>query len=110
MEFQTLYLDRQELRVGIRRGARDTPPLLIFNGAGANIELLMPFIDRLEQVEVIVFDIPGTGGSPAPLLPYRLRQMAWLADSLLTRLGYQQQVDVMGISWGGALAQQFARS
>jgi poly(3-hydroxyalkanoate) depolymerase len=110
MKFQMLRVGGQELHVGVRRGASDFPPLLIFNGAGANIELLMPFIDQLEQVEVIVFDIPGVGGSPAPLLPYRLRQMAWLADSLLTRLGYQGQVDVMGISWGGALAQQFARS
>jgi poly(3-hydroxyalkanoate) depolymerase len=31
-----------------------------------------------------------------------------MADKLLGKLGYAGQVDVLGVSWGGALAQQFA--
>jgi poly(3-hydroxyalkanoate) depolymerase len=31
-----------------------------------------------------------------------------LADKLMSRLGYDAEVDVLGVSWGGALAQQFA--
>jgi poly(3-hydroxyalkanoate) depolymerase len=42
------------------------------------------------------------------LLPYRFSTLAVLADKLLTRLGYTDPVDVLGVSWGGALAQQFA--
>jgi poly(3-hydroxyalkanoate) depolymerase len=53
--------------------------------------------------------MPGVGGSPAPVLPYHLGTSAPLLASLLDQLGYPQ-ADVLGISWGGALAQQFALS
>jgi poly(3-hydroxyalkanoate) depolymerase len=98
----------QRLRVGVRRGddSRATP-LLLFNGIGANIELFAPFLDAFPGPDAIMFDVPGVGGSPAPVLPYRLRHLARLARELLDTLG-RQQVDVLGISWGGALAQQFA--
>jgi poly(3-hydroxyalkanoate) depolymerase len=96
----------QTLRVGIRPGDRARPPLLLFNGIGANIELVEPFVDALEGA-TIVFDVPGVGGSPAPRLPYRPSSLARLSARLLDDLG-QEQVDVLGVSWGGALAQQFA--
>lgn len=108
MAIRTVDLDGQVLRVGIRPGSDAGPPLLIFNGIGANLELVEPFVDALEGVEVIIFDVPGAGGSPAPLLPYRLSSLCVLADKLLGRLGYEGQVDVLGVSWGGALAQEFA--
>jgi poly(3-hydroxyalkanoate) depolymerase len=97
----------QKLRVGIRPGDKARPPLLFFNGIGANIELLAPFLDALEGPEAIVFDVPGVGGSPAPRLPYRPSTLARLSARLLDRLGHAQ-VDVLGVSWGGTLAQQFA--
>jgi len=97
----------QVLRVGVRRGAKAGPPLLLFNGIGANLELAAPFLDALDGHEVILFDVPGVGGSPAPTLPYRPSTMARLSARLLDQLGYEQ-VDVLGVSWGGALAQQFA--
>ena len=34
-------------------------------------------------------------------------QLAWMLSRMLDDLGYRQ-VDVLGFSWGGALAQQFA--
>jgi poly(3-hydroxyalkanoate) depolymerase len=78
------------------------------NGIGVSLESLQPFVDALDpSLEVIRFDVPGTGGSPAPLIPYRLFVHAWLVAKMLDQLGYAQ-VDVLGISWGGALAQQFA--
>jgi len=107
-QIRSIDLDGQRLRVGTRGGLRVLPPLLIFNGIGANLELVGPFVDALEQVEVVIFDIPGVGGSPVPVLPYRFATLALLADKLTKRLGYGAQVDVLGVSWGGALAQQFA--
>jgi len=101
-------LDGQRLKVGIKRG--DGPPLLVFNGIGANLEILEPFTHALDGIETIVFDVPGTGGSALPSSPYRLGSLARLADLMLTKLGYQSKVDVLGVSWGGALAQQFART
>jgi poly(3-hydroxyalkanoate) depolymerase len=70
--------------------------------------VLQPFVDALDPaIEVIRFDVPGTGGSPAPRIPYRFSMHALLVTNMLDKLGYQQ-VDVLGVSWGGALAQQFA--
>jgi poly(3-hydroxyalkanoate) depolymerase len=100
-------VDGQVLRVGIRRGEKARPPLLIFNGIGASIELVEPFLAALAGPEAIVFDVPGVGGSPAPRLPYRPWTLARLTAQLLDQLGYDR-VDVLGVSWGGALAQQFA--
>lgn len=95
------------LRVGVRRGDNTRPPLLLFNGIGANIELVEPFLDALDGPEAIIFDVPGVGGSPTPWRPYRPWTLARLSARLLDQLGHGQ-VDVLGVSWGGALAQQFA--
>ncbi len=97
----------QMLRVGIRRGDKSRPPLLLFNGIGANIELAKPFLDAFPGPEAIIFDVPGVGGSPTPPLPYRPRMLARLSARLLDQLA-QERVDVLGVSWGGAIAQQFA--
>jgi poly(3-hydroxyalkanoate) depolymerase len=100
-------VDGVRLRVAVRHGSV-RPPLLLFNGIGANLELVFPFIDALAEREALVFDMPGVGRSPLWLRPRRFGGMARLANDLLDRLGYRE-VDVAGVSWGGALAQQFAR-
>jgi poly(3-hydroxyalkanoate) depolymerase len=106
----TVQIGRQRLRVGIRPG-KDAQgagrPLLAFNGIGANLELVAPFFAELGGIECVVFDVPGAGQSPPTRLPYRPFWIARLAASLLDYLGYGQ-VDVMGVSWGGGMAQQFA--
>jgi poly(3-hydroxyalkanoate) depolymerase len=107
-ETKTIYIDGKPLKIRIRRGRG--VPLLIFNGIGANLECLEPLTNALDGIETIVFDVPGVGGSAARTLPYGLRGLTRLADRVLAKLGYHSQVDVLGVSWGGALAQQFARS
>jgi pimeloyl-ACP methyl ester carboxylesterase len=82
-------------------------PLLLLNGIGMNIELLEPVAQAMPERHVICFDMPGIGRSPAPIFPYTVPQMALTTASLLDRLGVES-VDLLGISWGGALAQQFA--
>jgi len=82
-------------------------PLLIFNGIGASAELLRPFMLRL-NVPVLTFDLPGVGASPAALVPGRMRHLAALASRVLDTLEIPC-CHVMGISWGGGLAQQFVR-
>ncbi|MCE3285554.1 MAG: phaB2, partial [Steroidobacteraceae bacterium] len=106
-ELRSIEVDGRRLRVGIRRG-RGTP-LLICNGVGASLELLEPLTHALHGIETIVFDVPGVGGSERPLLPYTVWNLARLAARMLDVLGYSR-VDVLGLSWGGALAQQFAHS
>lgn len=104
-----LHVGNQVLRVGRTRGNGRHPPLLMFNGIGGNIELLAPLALALAEREVITFDIPGVGHSLMPSRPYRLRDIAKLASRLLGQLGHTE-ADVLGVSWGGAAAQQFVRT
>lgn len=82
-------------------------PVLFFNGIGANIEAVAPLAEALSDRPFIMFDMPGVGGSPDPVIPYNSVTMAYTATLLLDRFG-ADEVDVMGISWGGAMAQHFA--
>lgn len=107
-ETHIITIRNQRLRVHIRPGDGTRRPLLLMNGIGVNLEALQPFVDALNPaLEVIRYDVPGAGESPAPLIPYRLSVHAWFAAKMLDQLGYAA-IDVLGISWGGALAQQFA--
>lgn len=107
---EMLRVHDQVLRVGRKAGGGDgRPPLLLFNGIGGNIELLEPLAQRLPEREVITFDVPGVGHSQLPRRPYRLGWIATLACGVLDRHGHAR-CDVLGVSWGGAAAQQFARA
>jgi poly(3-hydroxyalkanoate) depolymerase len=101
-------VDGVQLRVATQRGSGRGLPLLIFNGIGANFELVFPFMAAMEGTEMIIFDVPGIGRSQMSWRPRRFAGLARLTARLLDRLGYPE-VDVAGVSWGGALAQQFAR-
>ncbi len=106
---RTVEVGGQRLRIAIRAGDNERWPLLLLNGIGANLELLQPFVDALGGgIETIRVDLPGTGESPAPTIPYRPSGLAKLLARLLDRLAYPE-VDVLGISLGGIIAQQLAR-
>lgn len=115
-EVRSVNVSGQQLRVAVRRGrpapgtavGQPRPALLLINGIGASLELLQPFVADLDgSVDVIAFDPPGVGGSPRPERPYRLTGLCKLIAAMLSTLGYDT-VDVLGISWGGAVAQHFA--
>lgn len=107
VETMMIDVDGQSLHVAVKAGPEGPPPLLMFNGIGANLELGFPFLDALKGRRVILFDVPGVGGSPLPALPYRPRTLARWAKRLVEILGHDR-VDVSGVSWGGGMAQQFA--
>jgi poly(3-hydroxyalkanoate) depolymerase len=98
------------LRVSVRPGTDPTvPPLLLMNGIGASLEVLQPFVDALDRRRTVIrFDVPGVGGSARPVVPYNLITFSPVVAGVLTRLGFDGQVDVLGLSWGGGLAQHFA--
>ena len=96
------------VRVSVRPGTGPGPPLVICNGLGASLDLLEPFVDAVDtRVEVVTFDVPGAGGSPTPWLPYNFPMLGCFLLRLLNELGYDR-FDILGISWGGGLAQQVA--
>ena len=107
IEARQIKVDGQWLQIAIRHGSGNGPPLLLFNGIGANWELAKPFLEALTSTTAIIFDAPGIGGSPRPLLPYRPSTLARLAAGLVAELCYTE-IDIAGVSWGGGIAQQFA--
>ncbi len=108
-DIRTMQVGGRELRVATWR--LDVPsdhlPLLFFNGIGANIEAVAPLAQALDDRGFVIFDMPGVGGSPEPVVPYNPFTMGWTAARLLDALGLER-IDLMGVSWGGAMAQHFA--
>lgn len=97
-----------QVRVSVRPGTEPGPPLVLCNGIGASLDLLQPFVDALDpRIEVLRFDVPGVGGSPDPKIPYNFALLAYFIGKVLREYGYEE-FDVLGISWGGGLAQQLA--
>jgi poly(3-hydroxyalkanoate) depolymerase len=98
-------------RVSVRPGRgrlADAPPLLLCNGIGASLEALQPLVDALDPDRGLVrFDVPGVGGSPLPPLPYPIAGLASWVVAMMAGLGHRR-FDVLGLSWGGGLAQQLA--
>jgi poly(3-hydroxyalkanoate) depolymerase len=108
LEERSVRVLGHDVRVAERRGDPSRPPLVLCNGIGVSFELLQPFVDALEdRIGVVLFDVPGVGGSPTPKVPYRFSGLACFVTSMLDQLGHDE-FDVLGISWGGGLAQQLA--
>ncbi|MBJ7530382.1 MAG: alpha/beta fold hydrolase, partial [Nocardioides sp.] len=108
---RTIAVRRIPVRVSVRPGTgalTGEPPLLLCNGIGASLEALQPLVDSLDPRRGVVrFDVPGVGGSPAPPVPYTMAGIASWLTALMDRLGHRR-FDVLGLSWGGGLAQQLA--
>jgi poly(3-hydroxyalkanoate) depolymerase len=110
-EFTMEVLDGRTLRVArwrsVAKGKSQQLPILFFNGIGANIEAVSPMAEVLDNRDFVTFDMPGIGGSPDPVVPYNAIMMARIAGLLLDKFEIPL-ADVVGVSWGGAMAQQFA--
>jgi poly(3-hydroxyalkanoate) depolymerase len=99
-------VDGVRLRVSIRGTGQ---PLLLLMGIGGNLDMWGPFEDAFDGrlIRTITVDAPGTGGSAGYKFPRRMGGLAQTMDKMLDALGFDQ-VDVFGVSFGGALAQQLA--
>jgi pimeloyl-ACP methyl ester carboxylesterase len=67
-----------------------------------------PLTRLISGRELIAFDAPGCGESPRPRRPLRMRELAGVTRALMDELGLERP-DVLGYSFGGALAQELAR-
>lgn len=96
------------LRLVVNPGTSSAPPLLLINGIGARLDLMQPLVDVLDPTRTLIrFDPPGIGSSPRSCRPYRLRRLVRALAGMLGELGFDE-VDLLGLSWGGGVAQQFA--
>lgn len=101
----TLSADGVELFVRSRGTGR---PLLLVNGLGGSVEMLEALEVRLARVAAtIAVELPGAGRSPTPSRPLSISGLARVLGGLLDELGHGE-VDVLGYSLGGTVAQQLA--
>ena len=105
-EAETCFLEVSGIRVRVRVMGSG-PPLALLMGIGANLDMWQPLVPSLGTRELVAFDAPGTGGSSAARWPMSMAQHAALAGKVLDRLGFDR-CDVLGVSWGGLLAQKLA--
>lgn len=101
------FVDAKGLRLRIGRHGSGKP-LLLITGIGAHMDMWAPFARLAGDRELIAFDAPGTGRSQRPRRPLRMGGLAEVVRALLDELELDR-VDVLGYSWGGVLAQEFAR-
>ncbi|WP_158590580.1 alpha/beta fold hydrolase [Salinisphaera sp. LB1] len=91
----------------VARTAGRGPPLLICNDFLADHRVVQSFCDALSR-STICFDAPGIGGTPGTPRMARMAGLAARAARLCDVLEHDV-VDVLGIGWGGLLAQRLAR-
>lgn len=84
------------------------PTLLLANGIGAAMAGWSPIEPWLRRYRTVRFDAPGVGGSPTPRVPMTMRRVARAVHAGLGQLGITH-TDVLGVSLGGAVAQELAR-
>ena len=104
MTTHTLTVQGLQLNVSI---CGQGSPLLLLNGLGGLIRTFDTLRAELGDYTTVTLDVPGVGQSQMPRWPMRLPRHADLIAEMLEQLGLAQ-VDVFGVSWGGALAQEFA--
>ncbi|MCK8463392.1 alpha/beta hydrolase [Aliiroseovarius sp. S1339] len=105
--FQAIKIGNTLVRYLLREGSNDEPPLLVCNGLGQSMEVLLPLIDELEDRTVVAFDMPGIGRTPMVDDISTIPDYAAFAMQIMDQLKIDR-FDILGISWGGSLAQQMA--
>ena len=101
------YFNWRNLRIHIQERGNGGEPLLLINGLGANTDMWSPLAARFADRHIMLFDAPGTGRSSTPSRPMSIKGLAELAVAVLDYRGIGE-ADVLGYSYGGAIAQQMA--
>src|SRR5258706_4604874 len=85
------------------------PRLLYISGTGGDLRRRPRIFDSAlaPQFEILAYDQRGMGQTDRPDIPYTMADYATDASALLDALGWQQCL-VLGISFGGMVAQEFA--
>lgn len=88
--------------------AGEGPRLLMFNGSGSTIERMRPLMNVFaSQFDIVLHDQRGLGKTEIPQGPYSMADYAADAIALVDFLGWDT-FNVIGISFGGMVAQEFA--
>jgi len=107
-QYQMLLVGGTTLRVFTKDLDRAGVPMVICNGLGQSIEILYPLMHEFPDHPIIAYDAAGVGHSEVPRDATMIPEHAVMLSEILDQLEVAQ-FDVMGISWGGTVAQQIAR-
>ena len=90
--------------------AGDGPPLVLLHGFTHDSRVWRPQLESLsDQFTVIAWDAPGAGQSPDPPDSFDIGDWADCLSGFLDTMDVQS-AHVLGLSWGGLLAQELYRS
>ena len=93
-----------DVRVDVRH--RDAGrAVLLLNGLSSRLESWEPFRAELDDRTTIAYDAPGVGATPVPFFPLSIASLARVAIAAPDHAGVDT-ADVVGYSYGGAVAQQ----
>ena len=82
--------------------------LTLIRGLGADLSTWFPQIPEFSKYfKTVLFDNRGAGRTDKPDAPYSMRQMADDTNGLLEALDIRRTA-LLGMSMGGAIAQEFA--
>ena len=85
----------------------DGDPILFVHAIGLDREMWRGVVEALPRGRRIAYDLRGHGCAAGAPRPFSLRLLADDLAALLDALGYRQ-AHVVGLSFGGAVAQEFA--
>jgi len=103
-----LAVEVSGLSVGSQRTG-DGSPLLLLHGFSHDSRVWRPQLESLsDQFTVIAWDAPGAGRSSDPPGTYEIEDWADCLALFLDEIGVQR-AHVVGLSWGGLLAQELYR-
>ena len=106
-------LTHQQIKVdGLRihvQTCGEGDPLLLYSGIWGEVRLWGHLLPHLRGFRTIAFDAPGVGRSQRPVMPMTMRDLARFGPAVLDELGIDS-AHVLGVSYGGAVAQQMAFS
>lgn len=105
IESTTLDIDGHTIHVEMSGSGK---PLMLINGLGGDPNNFGRLRASLSGFKIIVYDPPGIGRSSDVSCPIRIPDHAKIAGHILKQLGIESAC-ILGVSWGGAVAQELAR-
>lgn len=108
MRTQLSHVQIDDLSIGYRQSGQG-PPLLLLHGFLCDSRCWRRQLAALsDQFNVIAWDAPGAGASSDPPDPFMLTDWSDCLARFLDAVGVER-AHVVGLSWGGVLAQDFYR-
>jgi len=101
MSFQEGYVDADGFRIRYLEAGQGEPLIWLHGGGGLQLNMLHELLTAKRRV--IALEVPGFGESPVNQRTQNLAELAATMGAAVTALGIHR-FDVMGISFGGALA------